>query len=142
MTAKEFLQQVYVANGEIEMKLEEIERLRALATRTTSTIKSTPSGGSGSKSKIENAVIAIQEKIERLADEITKLLEVSELVGKAIAKVKEPTERRILEYRYLHFFSWKQIALMMKASERKVFQKHEQALKNFFAVVCSSKNVI
>lgn len=131
MTAKEFLQQAYIAHGEIEIKLEQINRLQAVATRTTTTLKSTPCGSSVSGSKIETAVVAIQQEIDRLADEVKNLLAINKQVQTAIKAVENPTERKILEYRYLCFFSWQQISLLMKTSPRQIFRIHTEALRNF-----------
>lgn len=131
MTAKEFLQQVYFAQREIEIKLEQIERLQSLATRTTSTIKNVPNGGNISDSKIERSVVNIQEKISTLAEEVSRLLEVNDTVAKAISHVKSSDERAILKYRYLCFLSWQQISLLMKTGTRQIFRIHNLALKNF-----------
>ena len=62
MTAKEFLQQAYFAQQEVDFKLEEMARLQALATRVTSTLKSTPSGTNMATSKIGDAVAKIKSK--------------------------------------------------------------------------------
>ena len=133
MTAKDFLQQAYIAHQEVELKLEEIEKLRSLSTRTTSKISSVPIRGSVNGSRIENAVALIEEQADRLADEVLKLLEINKSVANAIAQVKNPSERAILEYRYLCFFSWQQISALMKTSTRQIYRLHNQALKNFSA---------
>ena len=132
MTAKEFLQQAYFAQQEIEMKLEQITRIQSVATQTTSTIKSTPSGSNATNSKIEKAIISLQERENRLAEEVAELVKINEEVSTAIAKVDiTPAEKRILKYRYLCFFSWKQISLLMKMSKSNLFRLHSEALKNF-----------
>lgn len=136
MTAKEFLQQAYYAQQEIEMNLEQITRLQSLAARTTTVLKSTPVGSAKSNSRIESAVISIQEQANRLADEVTELLKITEKVSAAIAHVKNPVEQKILKYRYLCFFSWKQISLIMKTSQSNIFKLHANALK-IFSAQCS-----
>lgn len=133
MTPKEFLQQAYFAQQEVDFKLEEMTRLQSLATRTTSTIKSTPSGSNLATSKIADAVAKIDEQRNRLAEEITELLKITEEVSDAIAKVKNFDERQILKYRYLRFYSWQQISILMKTSLRQIYRLHNQALENFFA---------
>ena len=135
MTAKEYLQQAYIAHGELEIKLEQINRLQALATRTTTTLKSTPCGSSVSGSKIESAVIRIQEEMDWLAGEVQDLLAIQENVSTAIKHVENFAERKILEYRYLCFFSWQQISLLMKISRRQLYRLHTQALENFSLVL-------
>jgi len=129
MTAKEFLQQVYIANKEIDAKLEQIARLQSLATRTTSAIKGVPSGDSATNSRIENSIVLIHEKTAQLSAELTRLLQVSEKVAVTIAAVRNDKERMILEYRYLCFFSWENISKMINVSLSSVFKLHNKALK-------------
>lgn len=129
MTAKDFLEQAFVAHQEIELRLEEISRLKSLATRTTTTLKSTPSISKVAMSKIEKVLVEMQEKENRLADEILKLTEITNDVSSTVDKIKNPVEKRILQFRYVSFFSWKQIALIMKISTSHLFRLHNDALK-------------
>lgn len=134
MTEREFLQQVFNAYQDVDCKLEQIARLQALATRTTTTMCGTPCGnGTKLSSKIEQAVLAVSWQSERLADGIKRLLDTRIEVADAIAKVANHSERRILEYRYLAFLPWKEIAHMMKIGVRQVYKLHTRALKNFSA---------
>lgn len=131
MTAKEFLQQAYYAQQEVDFKLEEIARLESLATRTTATLKSTPSGSNVATSKIETAIAKMEEQRNRLAEEVTELLKITEEVADAINKVQNYAEKQILKYRYLRFYDWKQISILMKMSSRQLYRLHSQALENF-----------
>lgn len=134
MTAKEFLQQAFFFQREIEINLERISRLQSLATRTTTVIKGTPGGKSlADNSRVENSVVMIQEQIDRLAEEISLMLEVIKKISVAISSVSNNNEQAILKYRYLCFFSWETIAEIMQASDRKVFALHQQALKKISA---------
>lgn len=134
MKPKEFLQQVFIAYQDADSKLEQIARIQALATRVTTITKAVPIGnGSALSSRVENAIVAMEGQTEKLADEITNLLKVRNEVAAEIAKLQHPAERRILEYRYLCFHSWKEIAAVMKTGLRYVFKLHERALENFSA---------
>lgn len=135
MTDKEFLQQVFIAYQEADSKLEQIARLQSLAQRTTTVIHCTPIGnGAALNSRVEQAVADIEGQSNYLADEINHLLAVRRKVSQAIANVADTSERRVLEYRYLAFLSWKEISHAMKIGLRYVFKLHERALKNFSAV--------
>ena len=119
--------------------------MESLATRTTCTLKGTPSGNGAATSKIEQAVVSLQEQRDRLAEEVTDLLKITDKVSTAISQIKNPVEKRILKYRYLCFFSWKQIALLMKTSLRQIYRLHSQALENFFVfgfIVCDYKAIV
>ena len=134
MTAKEFLQQVFIAYQEADSKLEQMERLQSLATRTTTVIRSVPCGnGMALHSRVERAIADVQEQSEQLADEINRLVNVRREVAEAIAQMTNPNERRILEYRYLAFLSWKEISHSMKIGLRYVYKLHERAIENFSA---------
>ena len=130
MTAKDFLSQAFIAHQEIEARLEEIARLQSVATRTTSTLKATPSVSNAATSKIETVISEMQEKENRLANEIAELMKITDKVSEAVSKIKNPVEKRILKYRYVCFFSWKQISLLMKMSNSHLFRLHADALKN------------
>ena len=129
MTAKEFLQQAFVAHREIETRLEQLIRQQALATQATTVMRNAPGGNNPVGSRVENAVIKMQELTDSLADEITRLIEVTKKVSAAIELVPNANERAILEYRYLCFFSWTQIAAVMKTGNRQIFRFHHSALK-------------
>ena len=135
MTIQDYLKQAFIAHQEIEARLEEITRLQSLATSTNSTLKGTPSGSKVAMSKIEQAVARMQEKEERLAEEVTELLNITNAVSTAVEKIKNPVEKRILKYRYVCFFSWKQIALLMKMSNSSLFRLHASALENLSSQV-------
>lgn len=139
MTQKEFLQQAFVAHKEIEVRLEQISALQALATQTTTIIRHAPGGSNIFKSRVETAVIQIQEHMTHLADEVARLIEVTKQISSAIALVPNANERAILEYRYLCFFSWQQISALMKTSARQIFRFHRSALKFLSANVSRSQ---
>lgn len=132
MTAKEFLQRVFTEYQEVDTKIEQIARLQSLATRTTSILRGTPCGNKQVlNSSLEDAVSAVQSQADCLADEIKFFLATREEVANSIAKVVNPVERRVLEFRYLAFLSWKEISHAMKLGLSSVFRFHQQALNNF-----------
>ena len=134
MTAKEYLQQVYHLNEKIESKLEQIARLQSTATRVTTVITGTPGGGTRLSSRIEDAVVAVQQQSDYLADEIKQLLNLRREVAAAIAELENHNERLVLEYRYLCFYSWQQISIVMKMGVPNIWKIHRHALKNFRGV--------
>ena len=134
MTAKEYLQQMYWINGEVESRLEQISRLQSLATRTTTVLKSTPSGGTKLSSRVESAVVDIQKQADDLAEQIKEFLAISKGISAAIAELENHDERIILEYRYLCFYKWQEIAQKLNTGLRHIFKLHSRALKNFSAL--------
>lgn len=131
MKAKEFLQQFFILQLRIENRLGQIIRLQEMATRTTSVMKEVEIVGSAPTSRIENAIVGIHTDTEKLADEISRVLDIRNEVAEAISNVKNPSERTLLEFRYLCLFPWSKIAELMCFSSERVFQLHRQALENF-----------
>ena len=131
MTPKEFLQQAFIAHREIEIRLEQITKLQSLAAKTTTVINPAAVRSNSPESKIENAVILIQEYMTKLAAEITRLVEVTGEITGAIDNVVNVDERAVLEYRYLCFYSWQEISLKMNTSVDNVWKLHRRAMKNF-----------
>lgn len=133
MTAKEYLQQVYQLNEKIDSKLEQIARLQSTATRVTTVITGTPGTTTRLSSRIEDAVANVQQQADLLADEIKQLLNLRREVAAAIAELENHNERIVLEYRYLCFRSWQDIAHLMRTGVRYVYYIHSRALNNFAA---------
>ena len=133
MTTKEFLQQAFVAHQMVESRLEQIARLQSLATRTTTAIKGVPSAGTSASSVIETQIGKVQEQSALLAEEISRMVDVRNEVAEAIARVKNPDERCLLELRYLCHYSWEQMAKIFLCTERTMFYLHERAIKNLAA---------
>ena len=67
MTAKEYLLQAYLLDQRIDGKLEQVEALRSLATKSNAIIRSNPGSGGGNNNFMEDVVI----KIVDLEKEIT-----------------------------------------------------------------------
>lgn len=130
VTTKEFLQQAIITHQLVESRIEQIARLQSLATRTTTAVKGTPSAGTSAGSVIEERIGEVQEQSALLAEELSRMVDVRNEVAEAIARVKNPDERCLLELRYLCHYSWKQIAKILSFSVDHVFTLHRQALKN------------
>lgn len=130
MTTKEFLQQAIITHQVVESRIEQIARLQALATRTTTVVKGTPSAGTSAGSVIEERIGEVQKQSALLAEELSHMVDVRNEVAEAIARVKNPDERCLLELRYLCHYSWEQVAKIFACTERAAFYLHERAVKN------------
>lgn len=129
MTAKEYLQQALRLDERINSKISQIESLRELATKCTSTITGMPHNPSPSQSPMADAVckiIDLQDEINRDIDHLVDLKR--ELVG-VIRNVEDVECRLLLELRYLCFMSWEDIAVQMGYTTRNIHYLHKQALR-------------
>ena len=123
MNIKDFLKQAFDINREIDNKLEQLERLKELAVKTTSIISDMPRGSNKQGSNLENAIIKIQEQQEKLDREV------AQLIDKQTQIVENYDERMVLEYRYLCFKPWRAIAKAMRLSSERVYYLHRNAIE-------------
>lgn len=131
MTAREFLRQSLKIKCNLDCKLEQVQELKDLANRITPVFNGTPTVSNKCLSKLEAAIVNLQEQSETLGEEVVKYLAIRSQISDTIKVVVDDNERLILEYRYLTFKTWKKIAAAMNVSLRQVYKIHEQALNSF-----------
>lgn len=129
MTAKEFLEQARKADKAVNSKFEQVQRLRELACHTTGAYGGETVSHSRNVDTLPNAVSRIMEAEERMNAEIDRLLAVKEQVQAVIDQVEDAEQRVLLEYRYLSFQAWNDIAVEMGYSLRWVYKLHGLALQ-------------
>lgn len=130
MKAKEFLKRYRDTEREINAKLEEISRLRALATKVTQTL----TRGKKSPRQHEDRTAAIIAKIvdmEREVDaEIDRLQDIKREVQTVITAVPDAKLRELLVRRYICGQKWEKIAAEMHYSYYYVKNRlHFKAIK-------------
>lgn len=128
MTAKEYLEQAYRLDQRIDSKLEQVEMLRFLTTKTTATIKGDPGGGR-SGDLMEDAIARIVDLEREIAAEICRLTELKREIAEIIGRVEDPEEKIVLEMRYLGNKKWPEIGRAMNCSGTTVYRWHQNALK-------------
>ena len=129
MKIKEYLTQAYRIDQRINSKLEQIQSLRELATKSTVTYSDMPRNPNRGKSKIEDAIIKIMELEEEINKDIDKLVDLKADITHLIKKLDSHEYQIILEQRYLSFKSWEQIAVDMGYSMQHTFRLHDKALR-------------
>ena len=129
MTAKEYLSQAYRLNRLANTKMEQIENLRAISEKVTSSYSAEQVSHSRNVTSMEDTIVRIvaaQDDLNRQLNEIVRLqVEISALID----KVQNVNYSQILTKRYLRFMPWNKIASDMGYSRRWVLQKHTQALE-------------
>lgn len=128
MTAKEYLQQYRNSDREINSKLDQIRRLRELATKTTSTLNPDKVQTS-SVNKTEIIVAKIVDLEREIDAEIDKLCHIRREVQVSIKMIDEAAYRNVLELRYIQGLSWEQIAVNLNYTYRHVTRLHGEALQ-------------
>ena len=129
MTAKEYLEQAWKLDLQINAKLEQRDRLRVLAERATSTITAAMVSGTPRRSRMEDAVCEMVDLAHEIEEDIRKLVRLQKAIADSVAAVNPADCRVVLELRYLNFKTWGEIAESMGFEERNVFYIHKKALR-------------
>ena len=129
MTAKEYLQQAYRLDLRINSDIEEVSRLREMATSITvpvlgNKVQTSRTGDAPYVRSIEK-IMMLEEKINQ---EIDTLVDLKEQMHDVIDGVTATDERMVLRYRYVLNMTWEQIANEMHADARTIRRWHGSAL--------------
>lgn len=129
MKAKEFLGRAHRLDVNINIKLEQIERLRSLACKVTSTFgKEKVSSGTQTKDALESAVIKIIMAEREINDEIDSLVDVKRDIADMLRLLDNEDQRLLLELRYTCLHSWKEVADKLSISLPYAYQLHKLAI--------------
>lgn len=129
MTAKEYLQQALRLDERINSKISQLESLRELAAKCTSTITGMPRNPSPSQSPMADAVCKIIDLQDEINRDIDHLVDLKRELVEVIRKVEDVECRLLLELRYLCFKSWEDLAVQMGYTTRNIHYLHKQALR-------------
>ena len=128
MNAKEYLGQAYRLDQEINAKLEQVGRLRALAEKVTVSYEGEAVGRTRNVTSLQDTIVRILEAEQALNAQIDRLVDVTMEISDTISRVHNINYRLILEKRYLCFEDWDSIAAEMNYSRRSVEMKHKSAV--------------
>jgi DNA-directed RNA polymerase specialized sigma subunit len=130
MKAKEYLSQALWLNQRIDNKLEQLERLKAMAMRvTTNLTQEKVSGGYNERNPMENTIVKIMDLEREVNDEIDKLINLKQEILETISLVDDPMAQLLLEMRYINRRTWGEIAEELGYSDRGIHKIHGRALK-------------
>ena len=129
MTAKEYLSQAFYLNRRIETKQRQLERLKALTTKATSTLSDMPKSKNMEKSPMEKILVKALDLESEIAKDLDELIDVTRKIREVISQVGRIDYETILEMRYLDFMKWEDIAAEMNLSQDYVYQIHRKALR-------------
>ncbi len=129
MTNKEYLRQAYRLDQRINSDIEEVARLREMASSISAPtlaekVQSSRSGEAPFVRSVEK-IMAMEERINR---EIDLLVDLKEQLRGVITALPNTDERLVLRYRYIQGLTWGQIGLEMNADERTIRRWHGKAL--------------
>ena len=114
----------------INRNKELIAELRATAEKVSPTYSLAPGGGSGDS--MTNAAARIVDLEREIAADSARLADELALVEFLIGSLDDFRQRQVVEYRYIHDYSWRQIQEELKYTERQILRFHRAALKNLY----------
>lgn len=129
MNAKEYLRQAWNIDQRIKDKLEQIKRLKEMATSVTSVISDMPRSASPSPCKMEDAVLRIAAMESEIDADIESLVNLKIEITRTIWRVEDANCRTLLEMRYISFRKWEDIAVAMGINVRWLHRLHAKALR-------------
>lgn len=128
MKAQAYLSQAIWLDQLIDNKIEQQERLRAIAEKATTNIStervsSTPKTGSR-----ENVMVKLIDLSHEINDDIDGLIDLRAEIQNTISQVGDDRCQVLLEMKYLNNKEWDDIATVLNRDKRTVFRIHRQAL--------------
>ena len=131
MTNKEYLRQAYRLDQKINSDIEEVTRLREMASSISSPVLGdkvqTSRNGEAPFVRSIEKILMLEEKIDQ---EIDLLVDLKSQMRDVIAAVPDTDERMVLRYRYIHNLTWEQIGNELNADARTIRRWHGSALVN------------
>ena len=135
MNAKQYLRQVRRLDNIVNAKLEQVEVLRAMATRITSQPSVDGVQVSGNRDKTGDVIAKIIDLERDINETVDRLIDLKREVITNIDSVPTDDYRLLLTLRYLNFKTWEQIAVDMCYTYKWVHVLHGRALEEFEKVL-------
>jgi DNA-directed RNA polymerase specialized sigma subunit len=129
MNAKEYLSQAFWLDQRINSKLEQLESLRNLSMKVTTSYEQERVNKTKEKSPMENAIIKLLDLEREIDENIDELVDLKRKIMEIINSIESDEYRLVLEMRYLNFKTWEDISESLNYSYRQVHRIHGEALK-------------
>lgn len=129
--AKRELQGYRQLDKRIGEMYERIAGLMDRATRATPSLEAERVSGTGSRSRVEQAVVTKADLERQLDSMIDEARAQRKSIQDAIEALADPRERRLLELRYIDGRSWASVTMRLEISEPYSYVIHESALNHF-----------
>lgn len=132
MTAKEYLRQLWHLDRRINIRLQELERLKAdIGIRQMPNNPDRVTGSGCPQDPVSDTVIRIHDMEERLDAQVDKYINLKAKIVEQIDGMENQMYQDILKCRYVLMQNWEQVALTMKYTERQCYRIHGRALQEF-----------
>lgn len=131
MNVKQYLRQVWRLDNTVNAKLEQLELLKSLVTKVTSTLVDDRVQESKSHDKISKLICKMVDLEKEITNDIDKLVDLKREIMHKIDSIPNEDYKILLTLRYLNFKTWEQIAVEMNYDYRWIHRLHAKALTAF-----------
>lgn len=142
MTAKEYLSQAYWLDKHIDNKLTMIMSLREIATKTTGVMREEVVSHTRNVHSMQDVITKLVDLENDINADIDRLIDIKREIADTVERVEKPECRVVLEYRYLQYHSWEEIADLMSLHIRSVYRLHRQGLKAVDVILIEKSKVV
>ena len=133
---KKYLNQISFYNSRINSKLERRDRLKAMMTKITPTLRDDAvSGGHGSQDKLSDGMAELIDLEADINREIDSYVNAIRDVSKTIDEVEDEKQYKVLDQRYVHGKTLEQIAVEMGYTYRNICYIHGDALESVRSII-------
>ena len=131
MTTKEYLQQAYRLDQKINSDIAEVNALRGMAASVSSQqLSDRVQTSRRGEAPYVRSLEKIMEMEDKINTEIDLLVDLKDEIRGIITTVANTDERMVLRYRYVHNYTWEQIANELHVDARTVRRWHGNALRH------------
>lgn len=134
----EFLSRARNLEQELDQHLQQIQIIRSLAEKVTTSYKATGGGHSDGCAMENNAIRLVQEE-HAVRETITALLEAINDIRQLISELDDNQLKAILISHYLNYRTWTETAEALHYSETHIYRLHNRALEQL-AVITSRES--
>lgn len=128
---KKYLKQIALLDEDIKTCELELEELREFSTSISSANLQSASKSNLPSDKVSNTVTKIMDLEDKIRDKMDIYINLKIDVYNKINEMESREEKLLLQYKYLQFNTWEQIADRLNYSIRNIYYIHNKALKNF-----------
>lgn len=133
MTPKEYLKQAYRLDKRIDKEMLRLKELRALAgcAQTVSYEERIASPNRNTEAPFVRMLEKVYLLENHINEQIDKFVDLKQQMADAIDELPNADQNLVLSYRYVHGWTWEQIAEELCADRSTVLRWHSKALKLF-----------
>ncbi len=135
---KKYLQQIRLYDARIDTKLEDLHRLKEMATKITPVLKDDVVSGGGNQDKLGDAMAKIIDLEAEINRDVDRYVNAKQEISATLEKISDPDQLKVLHQRYVQYKTWEQIAYDTGFSYRWICTLHGKALQEIEKILTSA----